>query len=56
MERHWIAQCPECKWIGKSTDCGGGGPLADTGDYNDIVCPVCLKEDKWVEVGEAKGD
>lgn len=39
--KYWKAQCPECHWVGPSKYCGGGGPIADTGDYSDITCPVC---------------
>lgn len=50
LKKWWIAVCPECKWSGLSRDCGGGGQIADTGDYDDPVCPECSKRDKWVPV------
>lgn len=52
-------KCPECNWQGMSNECEGGGPIADTGDYDNIVCPKCfnggnLQEGKWVPVEEIK--
>ena len=42
-ENFWLAECPECHWTGKSTDCAGGGSIADTGDFDDVICPVCYQ-------------
>lgn len=33
-----------CGWRGLSEDCAGGGQIADTGDYDDPLCPKCTKE------------
>lgn len=34
--------CPSCGWKGLSRDTAGGGQIADTGDYDDIYCPMCV--------------
>lgn len=39
----WPAICPECGWRGLSRDCTGGRPIADTGDCDDVLCPICYK-------------
>lgn len=41
LKKWWKARCPRCGWKGLSRDCNGGNPLADTGDYSDVVCPIC---------------
>lgn len=41
LKRWWPARCPECHWRGLSRDAAGGGSIADTGDYDDVVCPKC---------------
>ena len=46
----WPAVCPACGWRGLSRDCAGGHPIADTGDYSEVVCPECLKKEEWIEV------
>jgi hypothetical protein len=33
-----------CGWRGLSEECAGGGQIADTGDYEDPLCPKCTKE------------
>lgn len=33
----------DCGWRGLSEDCAGGGAIADTGDYSDPLCPVCIE-------------
>lgn len=38
----WAAYCPKCQWSGLSRDCEGGHPIADTGDYDEVLCPKCL--------------
>ncbi len=49
--RTWyLCKCPQCGWRGLSRDCAGGGQFADTGDYNDVVCPVCIEQEKWIPV------
>lgn len=40
-DNYWLAVCDVCKWWGSSRLLGGGGPIADTGDYGDCWCPVC---------------
>jgi len=35
--------CPACGWHGGSESTEGGGPIGDTGDYGDILCPQCLE-------------
>lgn len=40
--RWWPAKCRCCGWRGLSRDCLGGEPIADTGDFNDPLCPECL--------------
>jgi hypothetical protein len=47
--RDWFpVMCNCCGWHGLSRDCTGGGPIADTGDFNEITCPKC-----WMD-GEGK--
>lgn len=41
LKRYWMARCPECGWKGLSCDCGGFGPLGESGDYDDGYCPNC---------------
>lgn len=44
--RRWYnAECQNCKWHGSSKYLGGGGAIADTGDYSDIYCPYCGSSD-----------
>jgi len=54
LKKWWVSECPKCKWSGLSRDCEGGGALADTGDYDDVVCPECYKREEWVAVNEAE--
>lgn len=44
LSKWWPACCPKCGWRGLSRDAAGGGQIADTGDYDDIVCPECIKQ------------
>lgn len=37
---YYTVKC-ECGWWGSSRLLSGGIPLADTGDYDDVYCPVC---------------
>lgn len=39
--RYYPAECPHCGWVGSSAKLKGGGQIADTGDYDDVYCPVC---------------
>lgn len=36
--------CGNCGWFGSSNQCEGGGQIADTGDYSDILCPICFSD------------
>jgi hypothetical protein len=41
-----------------SNETEGGSPIADTGDFSEIVCPKCVHEGgeyegKWIEVEDA---
>ena len=51
LKKYWKAVCPKCGWKGLSKDCDGGGQIADTGDYFDLYCPICV-EAIIVEVDE----
>ena len=58
--KFWPCRCPKCGWEGMSNDASGGNQIADTGDYNDLVCPVCIspggnyENGKWVAVEEIR--
>ena len=52
LEKWWHAQCPKCGWDGLSRDCAGGEPIADTGDFGDPLCPMCIKKDDYVVVDD----
>lgn len=41
----FVVECQGCGTVYPSVQCGGGGPIADTGDYEDAVCPHCEHED-----------
>lgn len=53
MKKWWPAVCPKCGWEGLSRDCDGGGAMADTGDYAEVVCPACFERGDWVPVDDA---
>jgi hypothetical protein len=38
---YYVVECQECGEVYPSQQCDGGGPIADTGDYNDALCPHC---------------
>lgn len=38
---YYGCKCVKCGWIGSSETAGGGEPLADTGDFDDVYCPKC---------------
>lgn len=46
------AKCSFCGWVGLTRDCGGGSQIADTGDYDDPLCPVCLSKGMYHYVVE----
>ena len=33
----------KCNWRGLSRDAAGGNAIADTGDFDDVICPKCGK-------------
>lgn len=38
----WYAiRCKKCYWQGCSSGAAGGKPIADTGDYSEVICPKC---------------
>lgn len=39
---YYMCQCEKCGWMGMSYACAGGGQIADTGDYDDPLCPKCF--------------
>jgi hypothetical protein len=39
---YWC-KCKRCGWEGSSELAGGGGQIADTGDYEDACCPKCYE-------------
>lgn len=41
-KKYYPAECEDCGWIGSSQLLAGGAPIADTGDFNDPLCPVCF--------------
>ena len=54
----WPARCLECGWEGMSSETEGGHQMADTGDYDDPVCPKCCHSEegqfmgRWIPVVE----
>jgi len=54
--RFFAVRCPKCGWRGMSNETEGGNPIADTGDFTEIVCPVCYKRNEWVPVDDAPND
>ena len=48
LKKWWVGKCPQCGWEGLSRDAAGGGAIADTGDYDDVICPECDKQDRRV--------
>lgn len=43
LKKSYPVKC-SCGWRGLSQECAGGGQIADTGDYDDPLCPKCTKE------------
>lgn len=41
---YFIVECQGCGIVYPSFQCGGGDAIADTGDYNDAICPHCSQE------------
>lgn len=40
--KYYPGECETCGWIGSSELLLGGCAIADTGDYTDSLCPICL--------------
>jgi hypothetical protein len=41
---YYVIECQECGAVYPSQQADGGGQIADTGDYNDAICPHCGEE------------
>lgn len=41
---YFVIECQECGAVYPSQHADGGGQIADTGDYNDAICPHCGEE------------
>jgi predicted RNA-binding Zn-ribbon protein involved in translation (DUF1610 family) len=41
LSRFYNVKCKKCGWFGSSEFTDGGEEIADTGDYEDILCPAC---------------
>ncbi|MGB8663883.1 MAG: hypothetical protein WCD24_03840 [Serratia inhibens] len=41
---YFVIECQECGAVFPSQQADGGGQIADTGDYNDAICPHCGEE------------
>lgn len=56
--QYFPCRCPSCGWQGMSNETAGGNQIAETGDYDEIVCPRCIapdghcEEGRWVPVIE----
>lgn len=48
LRRWWIGRCPKCGWAGLSRDAAGGEAIADTGDFDNVCCPVCYEQEMTV--------
>jgi hypothetical protein len=44
-QNHWFGYCDCCGWAGSANAMRGGEQIADTGDYNDCLCPKCWSSD-----------
>ena len=44
-EEYFLAKCDKCGWYGSSKLTLGGDQIADTGDYDNIYCPICGSSD-----------
>jgi hypothetical protein len=42
---YFVVECQGCGAVYPSFQCGGGGQIADTGDYDDSFCPHCEQVD-----------
>jgi hypothetical protein len=52
---YFVIECQECGAVYPSQQADGGGQIADTGDYDDAICPHCGEEgpEECVNVGLA---
>lgn len=50
--RYYTARCCSCGWTGSSSLLLGGRPLADTGDFADLICPRCEVHEDFEDVNE----
>ncbi|HIE1453165.1 TPA: hypothetical protein ACXJGQ_000124 [Serratia marcescens] len=41
---YFVIECQECGAVYPSQQADGGGQIADTGDYDDAICPHCGEE------------
>ena len=44
MNSYYLISCL-CGWKGSSSECDGGEAIGDSGDWSDIECPVCKRQD-----------
>lgn len=49
---YYPVRCHQCGWEGMSDETAGGNQIADTGDYDECVCPKCIAPDGDYEKGE----
>lgn len=49
---YYPCSCDNCGWYGSSEHLGGGGQIADTGDYDDVYCPICGSKDTCEDENE----
>lgn len=40
-DKFYWCKCEDCGWEDSSEFCEGGHAIADSGDYSEVVCPVC---------------
>lgn len=40
-DTRFAIRCRKCLWQGCSSQVHGGYPIADTGDYSELQCPIC---------------
>lgn len=44
-KKHYWCKCEKCGWEDASENAIGGGQIADTGDYDEVYCPICGSTD-----------
>lgn len=54
---YWFGECPACGWLGSAGVADGGGAIADTGDYSEVICPACFQDGlgRGVPLEDAQG-